>query len=77
MACDSDGVLFMPEEKFEEIVATATEIRETERRQAAKMQAGVSFRQQVRFADYLTAGSANHAFGFRKRLKTVGAATEE
>lgn len=77
VACDSDGVLFMPEERLEEIVATATEIRETERKQAAKMQAGVSFRQQIRFADYLAARSANPAFGFREHVRTVGAAIEE
>jgi regulator of RNase E activity RraA len=40
VACDTDGVLFMPEEQLQEITVAATNIRETERQQAEKMRAG-------------------------------------
>jgi 4-hydroxy-4-methyl-2-oxoglutarate aldolase len=49
VACDSDGVLFMPEEQLPEIMVAATNIRETERQQAEKMRAGISLREQTRF----------------------------
>lgn len=77
VACDSDGVLFMPEEKLQEIVLAATNIRETERKQAEKMHAGVSLREQTRFAEYLSSRATNPSIGFRAHLRRLNRAIEE
>jgi regulator of RNase E activity RraA len=77
VACDSDGVLFMPEEQLQEIMVAATNIRETERQQAEKMRAGISLREQTRFAEYLSAGAINPSVGFREHLRRLGRAIEE
>jgi 4-hydroxy-4-methyl-2-oxoglutarate aldolase len=77
VACDSDGVLFMPEEKLQEIIVAATSIRETERKQAEKMHSGVSLREQTRFAEYLSSRATNPSVGFREHLRRLGRAIEE
>jgi regulator of RNase E activity RraA len=77
VACDSDGVLFMPEEKLQEIMVAATNIRETERKQAEKMHTGVSLREQTRFAEYLSSRATNPSLGFREHLRRLGGAIEE
>jgi 4-hydroxy-4-methyl-2-oxoglutarate aldolase len=77
VACDSDGVLFMPEEKLQEIMVAATNIRETERKQAEKMHTGVSLREQTRFAEYLSSRALNPSLGFREHLRRLGGAIEE
>ena len=74
---DSDGLLFLPAEKLANITAAAIGIRDTERGHAAAVQAGVSFRQQVGFARYLTARTSNPALSFREHLRTISAAIEE
>ena len=77
MACDSEGVLFMPEEQLQEIMVAATNIRETERQQAEKMRGGISLREQTRFAKYLSARAVNSSVGFREHLRRLGRAIEE
>jgi 4-hydroxy-4-methyl-2-oxoglutarate aldolase len=77
VACDSDGVLFMPEEKLREIIVAATTIRETERKQAEKIHTGVSLREQTRFAEYLSSRVSNPSIGFREHLRRLGCAIEE
>jgi len=77
VACDSDGVLFMPEDKLQEIMVAATDIRETERQQAEKMHTGVSLREQCRFAEYLSSRATNPSVGFREHLRRLGRAIEE
>ena len=77
MACDSDGVLFMPEEQLQEIMVAATVIRETERQQADNMRAGISLREQTQFAEYLSARVNNPSVGFREHLRRLGRAIEE
>src|ERR1700731_1943011 len=47
VACDADGVLFLPAVGMQEIVAAAQDIAARERRHAEQMSAGVSFRQQT------------------------------
>ena len=74
---DSDGVLFVAEDKLSAVVNAAISVRETERKQAAQMRAGVSFRHQARFAEYLSARSTNPSIGFREHLRRVGNAIEE
>ena len=50
---DDDGVLFLPSPQAEEIFTLAETIRDTERRQAERIRAGVSLRSQVQFRAYL------------------------
>jgi regulator of RNase E activity RraA len=77
VACDSDGVLFIPEEQLQKIMLAATNIRETERQQAEKMRAGISLREQTRFAEYLSARAINPSVGFREHLRRLNRAIEE
>jgi regulator of RNase E activity RraA len=77
VAGDSDGVLFMPEKQLQEIILAATNIRDTERRQAEKMRAGTPLREQTRFAEYLNARAKNPSVGFREHLRRLDRAIEE
>jgi regulator of RNase E activity RraA len=74
---DDDGVLFVPLERAEEVFDIAERIRDTERGQADRMRAGVSLREQVRFADYLAERSRNPSLTFREHLRAVSGAIEE
>ncbi|MBI5251923.1 MAG: RraA family protein [Desulfomonile tiedjei] len=74
---DDDGVLFVPLDQIEQIVATALSIQERERQQAAKIRAGTSLREQLQFADYLAKREADPSYSFRKHLRSVGGAIEE
>ena len=71
---DDDGVLFIPAGRAEQVVMLAEAIRDTERRQADRIRAGTSLRDQIRFADYLTARPART---FREHLRAIGGAIEE
>jgi 4-hydroxy-4-methyl-2-oxoglutarate aldolase len=77
VACDSDGILFIPATDLQQVVEAAIAIRETERSQAAKMRAGVSLRDQTRFTEYLSARAHNPTLGFREHLKRLARAIEE
>jgi 4-hydroxy-4-methyl-2-oxoglutarate aldolase len=77
VACDSDGILFMPEAQLQEILVAATNIRDTERQQAERMRAGISLREQTRFAEYLSARAINPSVGFREHLRRLARAVEE
>jgi len=74
---DDDGVLFVPADRADELVALAETIRDTERRQADRIREGTSLRGQVRFADYLTARQSTPSLTFRQHLRGVGGAIEE
>ncbi len=75
--CDSDGVIFLPEEQLQTIVAAAASIRETERKQAENMRGGRSLRDQTRFGQYLAARDVTPTLEFRTHLRGLGAAVEE
>lgn len=77
VVADRDGVLFIPVARADEIAAGATAIRDTERRQADQIRQGTSLRAQLRFADYLTARTADPALTFRAHLRAANAAIEE
>ena len=76
VAGDDDGVLFLSGERADEVFATAEGIRDTERRQADLIRGGTSLREQVGFAAYLAARSANPALTFRDHLRGVGGEIE-
>jgi regulator of RNase E activity RraA len=73
---DEDGVVFVPADRVDEVVATAEIIRDTERSQAAKVAAGDTLRVQMKFADYLAARELDPELTFRDHLRAVGGAIE-
>jgi regulator of RNase E activity RraA len=73
---DDDGVLFVPADRAGELFTLAEAIRDTERRQADQIRAGVSLRDQVRFARYLARRQQEPALTFRDHLRDVGGAIE-
>ncbi|HTX26716.1 MAG TPA: RraA family protein [Streptosporangiaceae bacterium] len=73
---DDDGVLFVPADRAGEVFALAETIRDTERRQADQIRAGVSLRDQVRFGAYLARRQQEPAPTFRDHLRAVGGAIE-
>lgn len=74
---DEDGAIFMPADRIDELLTLAASIRATEHRQADDIRAGRSLREQVRFAEYLTARAADPSLTFRKHLRAVQGAIEE
>lgn len=74
---DDDGVLFVPTIHAGELFTSAEKIRDTERRQAAKMRGGESLRSQVRFDRYLARRQETPSLTFRDHLRSVGGAVEE
>ena len=74
---DLDGVLFVPGQRAEELLATARSIRQTEREQAVAVRAGQTLREQLRFDEYLTRRAADPSYTFRSHLRSVGGAIEE
>jgi regulator of RNase E activity RraA len=74
---DEDGVLFIPGARADEILATAEAIRDTERRQASRVRAGRSLRDQVQFSAYLAGRAQDQGLTFRDHLRAVGGSIEE
>jgi hypothetical protein len=70
-------VLFLPAARAADVVTLAEAIRDTERRQAERMRAGVSLRRQVRFDVYLTQRQQTPSLSFREHLRAVSGAIEE
>jgi regulator of RNase E activity RraA len=75
--CDDDGVVFIAAGQAAEVLATARQIRHTEREQANRIQAGQTLRQQVAFGDFLTRRAAEPSHTFRQHLRRIGGAIEE
>lgn len=76
VACDCDGILFLPTAGLDNVLTIAEGIAERERTQAEKMRAGTSLRQQTQFARYLSERQKNPKYGFREHLKATGRAIE-
>jgi 4-hydroxy-4-methyl-2-oxoglutarate aldolase len=74
---DDDGVLFLPGVHAEEVFGLAEAIRDTERRQAERIQDGLSLRRQVQFDVYLARREQAPTLTFREHLRAVGGAIEE
>lgn len=74
VVADDDGVLFMPAARAADILTAAETIRDTERRQAERMRAGVSLRSQVRFDTYLAQRRQTPSLTFRDHLRAIGGA---
>lgn len=76
VVADSNGVLFLPADRLDAIVAAAAAYRDTEARQLAAMRDGRSYRSQVRFDDYLARRRTDPAYGFRQHLRATATAGE-
>lgn len=74
---DDDGLLVVPITRTGDIVTLAETIRDTERRQAERIRAGVSLRNQLQFDTYLTHRQQLPSLSFRDHLRTMGGAIEE
>ncbi len=74
---DDDGVLFVPASHAEDIFTFAETIRDTERRQAERIRAGVSLRSQVQFDTYRAQRQQTPSLSFRDHLQAVGGAIEQ
>jgi regulator of RNase E activity RraA len=74
---DDDGVLFVPTARAAELFTIAETIRDTERRQADQIRAGVSLRRQLQFERYLAQRGQTPSLSFREHLRSVGGAIEE
>lgn len=74
---DDDGVLFVPNQKIEELLSTAHTIYQTERKQAEAIKNGKKLREQLSFGEYLHKRATDPSYTFRKHLKALGGAIEE
>jgi regulator of RNase E activity RraA len=74
---DDDGVLFVPAARAAELFTIAETIRDTERRQADQIRAGISLRRQLQFDRYLARRDQTPSLSFREYLRSVGGAIEE
>ena len=74
---DDDGVLFVPAARAAELFTIAEAIRDTERRQADQIRAGVPLRRQLQFDRYLARREQTPSLSFRDHLRAVGGAIEE
>lgn len=74
---DDDGCLFVSVESVEQLLVTARAICQTERRQAQKIQAGKTLREQLNFAEYLKKQQSEPGYTFRQHLRDIGGAIEE
>ncbi len=74
---DDDGVLFVPSDQVDAVLAAAEEIRRKERDQASRIRSGVPLRTQTAFDDYLARRGSDASYTFRQHLREVGGAIEE
>ena len=74
---DADGVLFVPDLRAEDVLATARDIGQRERRQAHAIHAGQTLRDQLRFADYLARRATDPTYTLRQHLRSMDGAIEE
>ena len=73
---DADGIVLVPADQVEEIMAAAAEIAETEAGQADAARQGRSLREQLDFAGYLVERQRDPAFTLREHLRRRGGAIE-
>jgi 4-hydroxy-4-methyl-2-oxoglutarate aldolase len=76
VVADANGVLFLPEDRLEDVIAAAIECRETEARQLRAMRSGQSYRIQVQFSEYIERREKDESYRFRQHLKDIAAAGE-
>ncbi|MGO2751617.1 MAG: RraA family protein [Pseudoclavibacter sp.] len=73
---DEDGVIFVQEDRANEVLMHALQIRDLERSQASRIRLGTTLRDQVHFSAYLRARRTEPALTLREHLRRVGGAVE-
>lgn len=73
---DDDGVVFVPADRADDVIAAARAIRDTELAQADRMRSGTSLRDQLHFGDYLARRAADPTLTLRRHLTEIGGAIE-
>jgi len=73
---DDDGVIFVPADRAEEVLAAAAQIVATESAQADRMRAGQSLRAQLDFTGFLDKQAADPTMTLRRHLSEHGGAIE-
>jgi 4-hydroxy-4-methyl-2-oxoglutarate aldolase len=76
VVADANGVLFLPEDRLEDVIAAAIICRDTEARQLSGMKADRSYRTQVRFDEYIARRERDPTYVFRRHLEDAAAAGE-
>lgn len=74
---DDDGVVFIPQEKAEEVIAEAEKIAATEQNQAKLINSGVTLFEQLDLKNYMIKKQKNPQFTFRNHLREIGGEIEE
>jgi regulator of RNase E activity RraA len=74
---DSDGVIFVPYDRIEEILNAAQSLHQKEREQVAKLTNGETLRQQFQFETFLAEREKNPSYSFRAHLRAISGAIEE
>jgi 4-hydroxy-4-methyl-2-oxoglutarate aldolase len=74
---DEDGSVFVPAESVDQVLTTARQIWQTERRQADRIKAGETLRKQLQFVEFLKKRETNPDYTFRQYLRDIGGAIEE
>ncbi|MES1247688.1 MAG: RraA family protein [Actinomycetota bacterium] len=77
VVADDDGVVFVPRDRVDQVLAAAREIGRIEREQAARIAGGETLRAQTQFDEYLARRAADPAYTFRAHLRRIGGAIEE
>jgi regulator of RNase E activity RraA len=74
---DLDGVLFVNEQRLEDVFGEAREISRRERRHAALVRQGQPLRAQFRLQEFMSRRVKDPTHTFRQHLRAIGAAIEE
>ena len=74
---DDDGGVFVPAVSMERLLETAHQIWKMERKQAERIKAGETLRQQLKLAEYLNKRASDPNHSFREHLRKIGGEIEE
>jgi len=73
---DDDGAIFVPAARAAEVLEAAKAINWTERKQAERITAGESLRQQFKLDEYIRRRATDPDYDLRQHLRTLGGAVE-